>query len=101
MQKPPIRKHFVRRGYEVRGRSVSRLVALAGMAPRRARPERATQRDDYVFASSTGTPLDGRKVVREVFEPARRRAQLPPLRSHDLRHIRVPIQQAAHPKVIS
>src|SRR5205823_9347326 len=25
--------------------------------------------DDYVFASSTGTPLDGRNMVREVFEP--------------------------------
>jgi hypothetical protein len=38
--------------------------------------------DDYVFASSTGTPLDGRNMIREVFEPARKAAKLPPLRFH-------------------
>jgi integrase len=27
--------------------------------------------DDYVFASSHGTRLDGRNMVRQVFEPAR------------------------------
>lgn len=59
--------------------------------------------DDYVFASSVGTPLDARGMIRDVFEPARSRAKLPPVRFHDLRHsyASVLIQQGAHPKVIS
>lgn len=59
--------------------------------------------DDYVFASSTGTPLDGRNMVREVFEPALKAAKLPRVRFHDLRHsyASVLIEQGAHPKVIS
>jgi integrase len=59
--------------------------------------------DDYVFASATGTPLDGRNMVREHFEPALRRAHLPRLRFHDLRHsyASVLIAQGKHPKVIS
>jgi integrase len=59
--------------------------------------------DDYVFANAAGKPLDGRNMVRELFEPARRRANLPPVRFHDLRHsyASVLIEQGAHPKVIS
>lgn len=58
---------------------------------------------DYVFASATGTPLDGRNMVREVFEPARRRAGLAATRFHDLRHsyASVLIAQGKHPKVVS
>jgi integrase len=59
--------------------------------------------DDYVFASSTGTPLDARNMLREVFEPARKPAKQPRVRFHDLRHsyASVLIAQGAHPKVIS
>lgn len=59
--------------------------------------------DDYVFANSAGRPLDGRNMVREVFEPARRNAKLPRIRFHDLRHsyASVLIGQGTHPKVIS
>jgi integrase len=58
---------------------------------------------DYVFASSTGGPLDGRNVIRTVFEPARKAANLPPVRFHDLRHsyASLLIAQGEHPKVIS
>jgi integrase len=42
--------------------------------------------DDYVFASDRGTPLDGRNMIRTVFEPALRRSGLPRMRFHDLRH---------------
>ena len=42
-------------------------------------------------------------MVRKAFEPARRKAKLPPTRFHDLRHsyASVLIEQGAHPKVIS
>ena len=58
---------------------------------------------DYVFASSTGTPLDGRNIVRELFEPALRKAKLPRVRFHDLRHsyASLLIAQGTHIKVIS
>jgi integrase len=60
-------------------------------------------RDDYVFAGSSGTPLDARRMIREVFEPARKAAKLPRLRFHDLLHsyASVLIAQGEHPKVIS
>jgi integrase len=59
--------------------------------------------DDYVFANAAGKPYDGRNMVREVFEPARRKAKLPPMRFHDLRHsyASVLIAQGTHPKVVS
>lgn len=42
--------------------------------------------DDYVFASQTGTPLHWRNVVRRGLKPALTRADIEPLRWHDLRH---------------
>ena len=59
--------------------------------------------DDYIFPSSRGTALDGRNMVRIVFEPALRRAGLPKIRFHDLRHTfaSLLIDQGAHPKYIS
>jgi integrase len=42
---------------------------------------------DYVFASSVGTPLAVRNIARRGLEAATRRAGLPRLRWHDLRHI--------------
>jgi integrase len=59
--------------------------------------------DDYVFPNPAGKPYDGRNMVRDVFEPARRKAKLPAVRFHDLRHsyASVLIAQGAHPKVIS
>jgi integrase len=58
---------------------------------------------DPVFANSVGTWLDGRNVVRTIFDPALRRAGLPHMRFHDLRHsyASLLIAQGAHPKFIS
>jgi integrase len=58
---------------------------------------------DFVFASEHGTPLDGRNVIRTVFEPARKRAGLVGLRFHDLRqsYTSVLVAQGVPPKVIS
>ena len=59
--------------------------------------------DDPVFASERGTPLDGRNMIRTVFEPALRRSGLPRMRFHDLRHTfaSLLIEQGAHVKYIS
>lgn len=58
---------------------------------------------DFVFASSTGTPLEPRNVVRREFEPALKRAGLPRVRFHDLRHTfaSLLIAQGEHPKLIA
>jgi integrase len=41
---------------------------------------------DLVFASTIGTPLDPSNVVSRSFKPLLRRAGLPSIRFHDLRH---------------
>ena len=57
---------------------------------------------DYVFASERGTPLDGRNTSR-AFTATLKRAGLPAIRFHDLRHsfASLLIAQGAHPKFIS
>jgi integrase len=59
--------------------------------------------DDLIFANEKGTPLDGHNFVRRVFDPALRRAGLPKVRFHDLRHsfASLLIAQGEHPKLIS
>ncbi len=72
-----------------KGRTVPLAKVLAD-ALADARPENASD-DDLVFVGSTvkddGSPakLDG-SALRRRFEAARKRAKLPPLRFHDLRH---------------
>jgi integrase len=39
-----------------------------------------------VFATGKGTPLDAQNVVNRFFKPLLRRADLPDIRRHDLRH---------------
>jgi integrase len=39
-----------------------------------------------VFASGKGTPLDAQNVVNRYYKPLLKRAGLPPIRFHDLRH---------------
>jgi integrase len=58
---------------------------------------------DLIFPSEKGTPLDGRNMVRRYFEPALRKAGLPRIRFHDLRHsfASLLIAEGAHPKLIS
>lgn len=59
--------------------------------------------EDLVFPNEKGTPLDGHNFVRRVFDPALRRAGLPKIRFHDLRHsfASLMLAQGEHPKLIS
>jgi len=59
--------------------------------------------DDLIFSTQKGTPVDGHNFVRRVFDPALRRAGLPKIRFHDLRHTfaSLLIAQGEHPKLIS
>jgi integrase len=42
--------------------------------------------EGLVFASSKGTPIDAQNVVNRYYKPLLKRAGLPPIRFHDLRH---------------
>jgi integrase len=58
---------------------------------------------DYVFASSVGTPLEVRNIARRGLDVATRRAGLPRLRWHDLRHVAASamIEQGASPSYVA
>jgi integrase len=75
-----------------------RTVGLPPRAVRALREHRARQLEErmaagplhedggLVFASRHGRPLDAQNVVNRHFKPLLRRAGLPPIRFHDLRH---------------
>jgi integrase len=74
-----------------------RTVGLPQRAVRALRTHRKRQLEeklraaDYedsglVFATGKGTPLDAQNIVNRHFKPLLRRAGLPPVRFHDLRH---------------
>ena len=84
-------------------RAIAMTPTLAAELKRHRLAARWSEEDDLIFPSSHRTPLDGRNMVREVFDPAVRRAKLPRMRFHDLRHTfaSLLIAQGAHPKYIS
>jgi hypothetical protein len=57
---------------------------------------------DLVFTTVTGAPIDGRTLIRKSFRPLLRRARLPPIRLHDLRHTyaSLALARGVHPKVV-
>jgi integrase len=59
--------------------------------------------DDLIFADATGEPLWGRHVTTLSFKALLRRAGLPDIRFHDLRHTFATLQLTAgtNPKIVS
>jgi integrase len=104
-----VRRSITRRGafQEPKTRSSIRAIAMTATLSstlRQHRMESSFSRDDeLVFCTGKGTPLDGVNLVRRVFKPALRRAKLPEIRFHDLRHsfASLLIAQGEHPKLIS
>jgi integrase len=84
-------------------RAIALTPTLAAELRKHRLASRFSGEDDLIFASERGTPLDGRNMVRTIFDPAVRRARLPKMRFHDLRHsfASLLIAQGAHPKYIS
>ena len=59
--------------------------------------------DDLVFTNLVGRPLDGTFLLRKCFRPLLKRAGLPTIRFHDLRHTAATLLlgQGVHPKIVS
>jgi integrase len=91
-----------------------RTVRLAGSAATALRAHRVRQAEarllvgsdwrdyDLVFTDGWGEPLDGRHVTSRDFRGLLRRAGLPPIPFHDLRHTAATILLASgvHPKMV-
>ncbi|QYJ15172.1 Tyrosine recombinase XerC [Rubrobacter xylanophilus DSM 9941] len=64
---------------------------------------RAGEYDGLIFASETGMPLDRRDLTTRRFKPLLRRAGLPQIRFHDLRHTcaTLLLSRNVNPKIVS
>lgn len=62
----------------------------------------AWHESDLVFTTTFGSPIDGRELIRKWFRPLLRKAGLPPIRIHDLRHsyASIALARGLHPKVV-
>jgi integrase len=83
----------------------SALMALRSHRKRQLEEElRATDYEDsgLVFATQTGKPLDARNVANKHFKPLLKRAALPDIRFHDLRHTcaTLLLSRGTHPKYV-
>jgi integrase len=58
---------------------------------------------DLVLANKIGKPIEASKLLRRSFWPLLTKAELPRIRSHDMRHAAATLllQQGVHPKVVS
>jgi integrase len=57
---------------------------------------------DLVFATGKGTPLDAKNIVNRHFKPLLKRAGLPSIRWHNLRHTcaTLLLGRGVHPKLV-
>jgi len=92
-----------------------RKVALADAAIEALRRNRVVQAEerlrlgaawednDLVFANERGRPLEARNLLRRSFVPLLKRAGLPAIRFHDLRHTAATLMlgKSVHPKVVA
>jgi len=55
-----------------------------------------------VFATGKGTPLDAQNIINRHFKPLLKRAELPSIRWHDLRHtcFTILLARGMHPKYV-
>ena len=80
-----------------------RRIELSEKALGSLRSHRNQQVDsEYIFPSLTGTPTNSSNLMYRSFKPILKRAELPQIRFHDLRHTCATIRfmKGQHPKVV-
>ena len=85
----------------------SRAVSALGAHRKRQLEERMRlaglyEDHDLIFATQKGTPLNPEKLVKRCFKPLLKRAGLPEVRFHDLRHTcaTLLLGRGVHPKLV-
>jgi integrase len=100
---------------ETKTASSRRQVALSNTATAALRRHRrndverslrlgiALSEDDFVFTSKSGGPIDPQNLRARVFQPLLKRAGLPAIRFHDLRHTAATLLlgKGVHAKIVS
>jgi integrase len=76
--------------------------AVAALREHRNRSVASIHPTAWVFANTSGGPLRKSNFLRRSFKPLLKRAGLPPIRFHDLRHTAASLMLTAgiHPKVV-
>ena len=86
------------------------VLAIAALQKHRERQERERAlagadwvENDLVFPNAHGGPMEGSYFLRRKFAPMLKRAGLPHIRFHDLRHTAATLllMQGIHPKIVS
>lgn len=77
-------------------------IAVQSLRDHRARMLAEGHPHNLVFCDTGGQPLRKSNLVRRSFQPLLRRAELPSIRFHDLRHTAATLllSQGVHPKVV-
>jgi integrase len=100
---------------ETKTKHSQRRVSLTASAVAALRRHRALQAEerlrlgaaweayDLVFPNEAGRPIGAASLLRRYFHPALKRAGLPQMRFHDLRHsaASLMLHQGVHPKVVA
>jgi len=78
------------------------LVALKRQLEEKLAVGGSYEDSGLVFATAKGTPLDAQNMVNRYFKPLLRRAGLPDIRWHDLRHscFTLLLSRGVHPKFV-
>jgi integrase len=78
------------------------LVALKRQLEEKLAAGGSYEDSGLVFATAKGTPLDAQNMVNRYFKPLLRRAGLPDIRWHDLRHscFTLLLSRGVHPKFV-
>jgi integrase len=100
----PVKTDYSRRKITLATTTVEALKAHRA----RQLPERLAMGPEWedwelVFCTTIGTPLNGKNLLQRGLRPLLKRADLPPLRVHDLRHTCATLMllQGVHPKIVS